>query len=251
MRPAARSRPGACALVLLAALTLPAASPARAEDAAAPRPVSASARIGYVQTGGNTEVLTLLAGDKFAWTSGKWVTKQEFDAVYGRDHNVENAGRYLLGLRGDYSMSPRVSPYVMASWRRNTFGGINRQFDEGVGFTYHAINPKPQQLDFDAGAGLQQRQDVARVEDSFGTGRLAGLYKYFFLEKSSFLVSSAWLVNLKDTNDYQLDSKAVLDAPVAGGLSVALEYDSLYRNQPLPGFVKTDWTLSAGLQFTY
>lgn len=249
-----RSAPsvGLIALALSLAALLTAARAARADDAAAAtRPVSATAKLGYVQTGGNTEVLTLLAGDKLTWSTGHWLLAQDADAVYGRDHSVENAGRYLVGLRGDYKLSERISPYALTSWRRNTFGGINRQFEEGVGLVFHAIAPKPQQLDLEGGVGLKQREDITHVEDDFSTARVAGLYKYFFLEKSSFLLSSAWVVNLKDTGDSELDSHAALEAPVTGGISLTLGYDSLYRNQPLPGFKKADWTVSAGLQVTY
>jgi putative salt-induced outer membrane protein YdiY len=239
-------------LVLALAGASLAPSIGRAADAPAKsKPVTATAKLGYVETGGNTEVLTLLAGDKLAWTTGHWLIAQDADAVYGRDHSVENAGRYLVSLRGDYKLSERISPYALGSWRRNTFGGINRQFEEGVGLVFHAIAPKPQQLDLEGGVGLKQREDIAYVEDDFSTARLAGLYKYLFLEKSSFLLSSAWVVNLKDTGDSELDSRVALEAPVTGGISLTLGYDSLYRNQPLPGFEKTDWTVSAGVQVTY
>jgi hypothetical protein len=45
--------------------------------------------------------------------------------------------------------------------------------------------------------------------------------------------------------------RAALAAPVAGGVSLTLGYDSLYRHQPLPRFANTDWTVSAGLQISY
>ena len=248
----ATRRAAGLALVVALAVSMPPVRSALAADApAAAKPVSATAKLGYVQTGGNTEVLTMLAGDKLTWSTGHWLLAQDADAVYGRDHGIENAGRYLVGVRGDYQLSERLSPYALASWRRNTFGGINRQFEEGVGLVLHAITPKPQQLDLEGGVGLKQREDIHYIEDDFSTARLAGLYKYFFLEKSSFLVSSAWVVNLKDTGDSELDSRVALEAPVTGGISLTLGYDSLYRNQPLPGFVKTDWTVSAGVQITY
>ena len=239
-------------LGVIVACMLALAIAARAEDAATPpKPVSATAKLGYVHTGGNTDVLTMLAGDKLDWVSGHWTLKQDADAVYGKDHSVENAGRYSFGLRGDYTMTARVSSYALASWRRNTFGGINRQFDEGVGLVFHAISPKPQLLDLEAGAGLTQREDIAYLEDNFATGRLAGLYQRTFHENSTFQLSSAWVVNLQDTGDSQLDSRVSLAAPVESWLSLNLGYDSLYRSQPLPGFENTDWTVSAGLQLTY
>ena len=237
-------------IVCVAAAAAPRASRAADSDAAQ-KPVTAKAKLGYVQTGGNTEVLTVLAGDKLEWKTGSWGFAQDADAVYGRDHGVENAGRYSAGLRGDYTFTPRLSAYGLASWRRDPFGGIERQFDEGTGLAFHAIIPNPQQLDLEAGVGLRQREDTASQEDDFTTARVAGLYKYFFQEKSSVEASAAWVVNLDDTEDSEFQWRASLAAPVAGWLALTLGYDSLYRNQPLPGLEKTDWTVSAGVQLTY
>lgn len=236
-------------LLLASVLALPLS--ARADDAPPPKPLSATAKLGYVQTGGNTQVVTMLAGDKVDWLSGRWTFKQDADAVYGKDSSVENAGRYSFGLRGDYGMSSRVSTYALGSWRRNTFGGINRQFDEGVGLVLHAINPKPQQLDLEGGVGLTQRQDIAYHDDSFSTARVAGLYQYTFHERSKLQLSSAFQLNLQDTRDTQLDSNVSLAAPIESWLSLTLGYDSLYRGRPLPGFSNADWTVNAGLQLSY
>ena len=60
-------------------------------------------------------MLTLLAGDQLAWNTGHWRVAQDADAVYGRDHGVENAGRYLVSLLGDYRLSERLSPYALTS----------------------------------------------------------------------------------------------------------------------------------------
>jgi hypothetical protein len=117
------------------------ASSAAADDPAPEKPVHATANVGYVQTGGNTEVVTLLAADKLEWKQGVWRYSQEGAAVYGQDHGVENAGRYGFDLRADYSLSSRVALYGLGSWRRDVYAGVQHQYDEGAGVVYHAIVP--------------------------------------------------------------------------------------------------------------
>jgi hypothetical protein len=58
-------------------------------------------------------------------------------------------------------------------------------------------------------------------------------------------------VSLEDTKNSDAEGRASLAAPLAGGLSVSLGYNTHYRGQPLPGFEHLDWTVSAGLQFSY
>ena len=238
-------------IALLAAALLLFASASDAEDQAPEKPVHATANVGFVQTGGNTEVVTLLATDKLEWKRGAWAYTQEAGAVYGRDQGTENAGRYRVGLRTDYTFTPRVSLYGLASWKRDVFAGIERQFDEGAGAVYHAILPQPQLLDFELGLGLLQRRSTEPVDASFSTARVAARYKYFFTEKATFEAFGDWVVNLEDNEDSDAEARAALAAPLASGLSLSLGYNAVYRSRPLPGLERVDWTVSAGIQFSY
>lgn len=214
-------------------------------------PVKATMNVGYVQTGGNTEVVTMLASDKLAWKTGSWVYTQDAEAVYGKNQGIENAGRYNFGLRADDGLSARASLYGLTSYKRNVYGGVERQFDEGIGAVYHAILPKPQLLDFELGLGLLQRRTTEPRDEAFSTGRVAARYKYFFPGKATFEASSDWVVNLQHTDDTDVEALAKLAAPLAGGISLSLGYDAQYRSQPLPGLERLDWTISAGLQLNY
>ena len=222
-----------------------------AADDAPPKPLEAKANVGYVQTGGNTDVLTLLASDKVVWRQPSWTYTQEAGAVYGEDHGQENSGRYLASLRADRNLTPRASLYALADWKRNFFGGVNRQFDEGLGVAYHAILPKPHLLDFEAGVGLLQRRTTLPTDERFATARFATHYEYFFTEKATAEAALEYVMNLDDTENSDLNGRAALVAPLAGGLSLNFGYNAQYRGKPLPGLEHLDWTVSAGLQFSY
>jgi putative salt-induced outer membrane protein YdiY len=223
---------------------------ASAEDAP-PKPLKITADLGYVSTAGNSEVQTLTATEKLESRHGAWLLTQDAGAVWGTDHGVENAGRYLLGLRADRDLSKRVSLYALGSWRRNTFAAIKRQFDEGVGLAFHALTPSPHQLDLEAGAGLSQRETTLGVSDDFGTARFAALYRYYFKEKTYAEANGIYLANLKTSDDYEYDLKAALVAPLANILALKLGYNYHNRNAPPAGFKKWDSTFAAGLQITY
>jgi putative salt-induced outer membrane protein YdiY len=238
-------------LLALSSLPLLAGRVGADEASEAPKPIKATMNLGYVQTGGNTEVVTMLASDKIAWKTGAWVYTQDAEAVYGRNQGTENAGRYNLELRADDGLSAGLSLYGLTSYKRNTFGGVEHQFDEGVGAVYHAIIPKPQLLDLELGFGLLQRRTTEPRDENFSTGRVAALYKYFFAGKATFQASSDWVVDLQHTDNSDVEAVAKLTAPLATGLSINLGYDAQYRSQPLPGLERLDWTVSTGLQLSY
>ena len=232
-------------VVLLAVL------PALASADEAARPTKLTADLGYVKTGGNSDVTTVTASDKLERTSGAWLFTQEAGAVWGETDGVESAGRYGAGLRADRSLNVRLSAYALAAWRRNTFAGVSRQFDEGVGLSWKAVVTRPHSLDIEAGLGLNQRTTTLNEDQNFSTARGAAIYGYDFAQKSHFEARGAYLLNLKDTEDSEGNARASLSAPIAGNLAIKVSYDLAYRNQPLLGLEKTDTTFGVGVQATF
>ena len=236
--------------LILITLALPAV--AFAQDAAPPeKPTKLTADFGFIQTDGNSEVTTLSGNDKLEHKSGRWLFTQEAIAVWGETDGVESAGRYGFRLRGDRALSERLSVFGLAEWNRNTFAGISRQFDEGVGMAYKLITPRPHTLDLEAGAGLEQRRPTIGPEDNFATARTGLGYAYDFSEKSQFSARGAYIFNLEDGEDGQGEARFGLTAPLAGHLAMKVSYDLLYRNKPLPGFEKVDTTFGVGVQAVF
>src|SRR5262249_18572471 len=205
---------------------------------------------GYVQTGGNTDVTTVSGNDKLERRTGSWLFTQEAGAVWGQTDGVESAGRYAFGLRTDRRFDERLSGYLLASWNRNTFAGISRQFNEGLGLTLHAVTVKPHVLDLEGGAGLSQRRPTVDENEYFATARAGAFYGYDFSAKSRFEARGAYLINLQEPEDSEGNARFYITAPVAGTLALKVSYDFLYRNKPLPGLEKLDTTFSVGVQAT-
>ncbi|HEU5310709.1 MAG TPA: DUF481 domain-containing protein, partial [Candidatus Eisenbacteria bacterium] len=173
-------------MLLLTLVLLLGASRASAQDAPPPeeKPTKITADLAYIMTDGNTETTSITGGERIEHKLTKWAFLQEARAVWGETDGVETAGRYDATLRGDYLLSERLSLFGMGVWRRNVYAGIRRQFEEGVGVSWHAVMGKPHVLDFEVGGGLLQRTNTIGPDDEFATGRLAALYQYYFTEKA-------------------------------------------------------------------
>jgi putative salt-induced outer membrane protein YdiY len=240
---------GPAALVLFAAVAV-------AEEAP-PKSTHVTVDLGYVNTAGNSEVQTFSGSEKLEALHGVWKLTLDADAIWGSDHGVENAGRYLAGLRGDRYLGSRHSIYALGAWRRNSFAGIERQFDEVVGFALHELIRKPQQLDLEVGVGLQagedqlQRSSSAPTREAFGTGTLAAHYRYYFREGTYLEVNGRYLHNLKQSIDYEWITRVALVAPLTDNLALNLGHDYTYRSIPLNGFKLWDSTFVAGVQINW
>ena len=237
-------------LVLSAIGFLASVGPVAAQDVAPDKPTKITADAAYISTNGNSEVTTVSGGDKLEHKHANWIFTQEARAVWGNVDGVETTAKYGASLRGDYLISSRLSSYLLGAWRREPFAGISRQFDEGVGLSWHAVVSKPHEVDLEGGAGLLQRKDTLGDEADFGTARTGARYKYSFTEKAYLEAKGAYLFNLKEARDSQGDGSVALVAPITGGFSMKFGYDVFYRNKPLPGLKTTDSSFSAGIQFS-
>ena len=239
----------ALAVLFVSSLLAIAARPAAAQDVEQVKPTKITADAAYISTNGNTEVTTISGGDRLEHKTGDWMFTQEARAVWGEADGEENAGKYNALLRPDYLFSERVSAYALGAWRRDAFSGVSREFEEGVGLSWHALTGKVDQVDLDGGVGLIQRKNTLGGQDSFSMARTGARYKHSFTEKAYFEARGAYLFNLEDGDDSQGNASLSLVAPIAGKFAMKLSYDVFYRNKPLDGFEKTDTTFGAGIQF--
>src|SRR6185503_15322773 len=93
-------------LVTAAVLFSPSSLLAQAD---APKPVTFSGDIGFVNTAGNTSVTTLSVGDKLVARTGSLVLTQLFALVYGRSAGEENANSIGFRGRAELPLTGRLS----------------------------------------------------------------------------------------------------------------------------------------------
>lgn len=217
------------------------------------KPVKATGDLSFVNTGGNTDVLSLGLSDKIEWTmSPRFKLKQQFGWIYGETDGEETANALLTGIRGEYSLSKRVLVFLGFNYDYNLFAGVKRRFEEYAGFGFVVVDKPKDILRFDA--GISQFQEWAKYSDvnnSFTAGRLAGDYKHLFKEKAYFQQILEYLPNFKTSEDYRLNSETALVAPLTGGVAIKLGYLVRYRGLPPEGFKKTDTVFRTGIQVTY
>jgi len=243
-------RTARAALVLGATALL--AIPAGAQDAP-PKPLSATFDLGFVNTGGNTEVTTLNIGEKVEYTSGPWVVTQRFAAVYGRTADSTSTSQWRAGIRGEYQFTPAVGFYALGRYERNRFAGIARRFEEALGIAATLMDGDgPDKLVVEAGASLnQQTSYTTDSTQTFAAGRAAFEYKRSFSGSSDITVGAEALPNFKTSDDYRINAAAILTAPLSQRIALKLAYEVKYDNLPEPTFEKTDRIFTAGLQIVF
>lgn len=236
-----RTLPLAVAVAVAAA-----AAPATAQDA-----TKFTADFGYVTTSGNTQVTTLSVGEKFSRTRGHWTLEQAFQLVYGEQQGTVNTNFLATGVTVEYKIDNRFAGFVGGAFDRNRFAGIERRFEEQLGILWRAVMAPQDTVRFEGGASVTQQISVDGEQINFPSARAAGVWRHFFTESSYFRQSVEFLPNLRNQEDWRVNSESSLVAPISSRIGLKLSYTIRFDNVPEPTFATTDRLFTTGIQLTF
>jgi putative salt-induced outer membrane protein len=236
----------------LAVVLLLTTSAVAAQDKAK-KPYQFTGDLSFVNTGGNSDLVSIGLSDKFEWNAApRFTVKQQFGWVYGETDGDKSANQFRLGVRGEYALSARLILLAGTNYDYDLFAGIKRRFEEYGGLGLHLVDAPRDKLRFDVGVSFFQEWEVGEDEAStFTAGRLVGDYKHLFSEKAYLQQIVEFLPNLTHSEDYRVTSETALVAPIAGAVAVKAGYLIRYRGDPPDGIETTDTTLRTGIQVTF
>jgi putative salt-induced outer membrane protein len=233
-------------LALLAAV----ASPVAAQDAPAVV-TKVTADFGYVTTSGNTQLTTLSVAEKATQSRGRLSFEQTFNLVYGEQAGAVNTNFLKAGLRADYKLDELFALFVGAAFDRNRFAGITRRYEEQLGLQLRALAAPQDTIRLEGGASVTQQTNLDGSSQNFPAARLAGTWRHNFTPASYFQQSVEGLPNLKNNEDWRVNSESALVAPISARVGVKLSYVIRYDNLPEPTFKNTDRLFTTGIQITF
>jgi putative salt-induced outer membrane protein len=238
------SRP-TIALALLLAL----ASTGGAQAAAPVTKITAD--LGYVSTSGNTQVTTMNLGEKLSHERGRLTIQQGFALVYGKQRDTVNTNSLRANVRGDYKIDQIFALFLGAAFDRNTFAGIERRFEEQLGIAARLHASTRDTIRVEGGASITQQLGTDDVQRNFPAARAAGAWRHVFTPASYFQQNIEFIPNMRDGEDWRLNSESAVVAPISAMIGVKLSYVLRYDNLPEPGFKDMDRLFTTGIQITF
>lgn len=234
-----------------AALLLVTAAPLAAQADTTRAVYKFTSDFGYVATSGNTEVTTLSVGETWSRSKGRLSIEQVFGFVRGAQDGVENVNNLRAGLRADYKIDRWFAFFIGGAFDRNTFAGIERRFEEQLGLQWRALAAPSDTLRFEGGASITQQFSVDGQQLNFPAARLAARWRHLFSPASYFQQSVEVIPNLRDQDDYRINTESSVIAPISQRIGIKLSYVIRFDNVPEPTFRTTDRLFTTGIQLSY
>lgn len=194
-----------------------------------------SAELSYVQTGGNTDIMTFSGNNSLKYSfSEKWVGTWKLGALYGETDGVNNAERYYTDLRMDYGASDTLYCYAIAGWLQDKFAGIDRRLYVGPGAGYKFLNSERHNLSTEAGLSYAAETYSDDTDSNFLEGRFMGKYEFVFNPKTKFTQTAEYLHNFDDSEKYRINTLTGLVTQLTDMFSLKISYEMNFQNEPTP-----------------
>ncbi len=223
------------------------------EEKAEERPWKDSAELSIVQTGGNSESLTIGFKNlyEYKWDSALFTLKaggiraenttftryvlETTGETVEEEITEKTAENYYIDGKYDRKISDKFYWYAGSGWNRNEFAGIeNRYFvSGGVGNIWLDAERRKFKTDY----GLQYTKETPVFEplgfdDTYGAARLS--YNYFqkIFQASSFNQDFEWIANLEETSDFRASLLNSFATALNSYISLKISLDLLFDNEP-------------------
>jgi putative salt-induced outer membrane protein len=203
-----------------------------------------AAELSYVQTGGNTEVLTFSGNNSLTYRfSEKWKGTWDVGLLYGKTDGEKNAERYFTDLRLDYEVSEKLYYYALGGWLQDEFAGIDKRLYLGPGAGYNIWTGEKHYLSIEGGLDYAQEDYTDGTDSSFMEGRLLGNYEYIFNPKTKFSQTAEYLHNFDDADKFRINTVTKLTTQLTDMFSLKVTYEINYQNEPSPETLENTDTL--------
>ncbi len=208
-----------------------------------------SAELSYVQTGGNTDVMTFSGNNTLKYNfSEKWASTWKLGALYGETDGENNAERYYTDIQTDYNASDTLFYYLKAGWLKDKFAGIDSRVYLGPGAGYKFLKGDRQFLSAEAGLNYATESYTDDTDSDFLEGRVLGKYEFVFNSKTKFTQTAEYLHNFDNSEKYRINTLTGLVTQLTDMFSLKISYEIKFQNEPSPETLdQTDTLFSVAL----
>ncbi len=227
---------------------------AHGQDAAAPaeeKPLKVEAEVGIVSSEGNTKSSSYLLKEVTSYRFDTYAVK--FNGSYlsneSRDNDTDETTSYEkwdLGIRLERDITQKISAFIGQNMESDKKAGVDRKYNTDIGGKYYIAKSEGYYTFAEAGYRLTKEEYVAGGNEDFNFLRayIESEKKWTPTFSSKFWIE--YLPNLDESEDYNLNGEASINAAINTSFSVKTAYLVKYDNVPAAEY-RTDSLFSTSL----
>jgi len=217
------------------------AQASQAQTPAAPPPArEGSAEFAFVGTTGNSSTQTIGLGGELIFRPSPWETRAKVSYVRNESEDELKAQAFVLTVRAQRAIRPRLAGYGQYGYQRDRFAGIVNRNVVDAGLAYSALEQGPHKLIVDAGLGYANEQRVVGSDLSTATFGTGGLYTLKISSTADLSEEGRFVFSLSDSGDWRYGNAFAVTAKLTTLFSLKASNTLRYVHQPVQGFETTD-----------
>jgi putative salt-induced outer membrane protein len=214
---------------------------------------SDKAEVSFVQTGGNTDVVSFRLKNLLKYSySEQWSFKWRANALFAKSDGEKSAERYDTELRADYALSPHAYFYGQSGWAQDKFAGLDQRLFGGPGFGYVFLPGIRHVVGVELGGQFAKEGYTDGTYSDFVEGRAFCGYAFLFNDSVTFSQEVEYLHNFGTSGQFNMIAVTAVRTRLTDRFSLRMAYEIRYDNQPTPEELKkTDTLLSVSLVINF
>jgi putative salt-induced outer membrane protein len=214
---------------------------------------SDKAEVSFVQTGGNTDVVSFKLKNLLKYNySEQWSFQWRANVLFAKSNSEKSAERYDTEVRADYALSPHAYFYGQSGWAQDTFAGLDHRFFGGPGFGYVFLPGLRHVIGVELGGQFAKEDYTDGTDSDFMEGRVFCGYAFLFNDAVTFSQEVEYLHNFRTSGQFKVIAVTAIKTRLTDRFALRVAYEIRYDNQPTPEELKkTDTLLSASLVINF
>ena len=215
------------------------------------RGAGGSAGVEFDAEGGNTDVVEVQTDMNLRYLTARHTLRAMFGYDLERADGEDQSEDTFAHLRHNRRLVERLHSLLFVQWQRNPFQRLERRILLGAGARFDAIVRESGHLSIGA-AHMAEFEKIDEGDDPTAQRLSAFVNAAWTADSGVVFAAYAFLQpRWADFGDLRAIASGGMQAPIAGGLALAVETTVTYDAEP-PGDVETtDWELSAGLRYAF